>query len=415
MILQVWPAVAVAVAVTRHGLYAIDRLRQPHARLRGADGAAGRHLRARRAARRPRRRRLGAVGVARDDRRGARVPAAARPRSRRSSTAASRRARFDAVRLLRDFLDEVRDGHAEPEDVGAVVALALGDPQRRGRVPAARDRRLRRTATAASIELARRRPRAVGDRSRRRELGVLLHAPGAAAGPAARACSTPRPCRSSSHGCASSCGCSWPRSSPRARGSPRRATRSGGGSSATCTTARSSGSSRSGSCCAGCSARCRARRDARSRRSTPPSTRSPPRSPTCARSPPACGRRGSTKGSPPRSPTSPAAPPCRSRSAATAGPRAAGGRGRRLLRRLRGAHQRGQARVADARGASRPRARTACCGCRSPTTASAAPRPAAGWACRACRPRRRAGRDARDREPARARARGSRCELPCGS
>ena len=25
-ILQVWPAVAVAVAVTRHGLYAIDRL-----------------------------------------------------------------------------------------------------------------------------------------------------------------------------------------------------------------------------------------------------------------------------------------------------------------------------------------------------------------------------------------------------
>src|SRR6185295_7664780 len=26
MILQVWPAVAVAVAVTRHGLYAIDRL-----------------------------------------------------------------------------------------------------------------------------------------------------------------------------------------------------------------------------------------------------------------------------------------------------------------------------------------------------------------------------------------------------
>ena len=60
MILQVWPAVAVAVAVTRHGLYAIDRLRQPHARLRRADGAAGRHLRARRAARRAGRGRLGA-------------------------------------------------------------------------------------------------------------------------------------------------------------------------------------------------------------------------------------------------------------------------------------------------------------------------------------------------------------------
>ena len=38
------------------------------------------------------------------------------------------RARFDAVRLLRDFLDEVRDGQAEPEDVGQAVAVALGDP-----------------------------------------------------------------------------------------------------------------------------------------------------------------------------------------------------------------------------------------------------------------------------------------------
>ena len=51
---------------------------QPHARLCRADGAAGRDLRARRAARRPRRRRLGAVCVGRDDRCGARVPAAAR-------------------------------------------------------------------------------------------------------------------------------------------------------------------------------------------------------------------------------------------------------------------------------------------------------------------------------------------------
>ena len=39
------------------------------------------------------------------------------------------RARFDAVRLLREFLDEVRDGRAEPEDVSEAVALALGDPR----------------------------------------------------------------------------------------------------------------------------------------------------------------------------------------------------------------------------------------------------------------------------------------------
>ena len=30
---------------------------------------------------------------------------------------------------MRDFLDDVRDGHGEPEDVGAVLALALADPR----------------------------------------------------------------------------------------------------------------------------------------------------------------------------------------------------------------------------------------------------------------------------------------------
>ena len=39
------------------------------------------------------------------------------------------RRRFEAVRLLRDFLDDVRDGRAEPEDVGTVLCVALGDPQ----------------------------------------------------------------------------------------------------------------------------------------------------------------------------------------------------------------------------------------------------------------------------------------------
>ena len=39
------------------------------------------------------------------------------------------RARVDAVRLLRAFLDDVRDGRSEPEDVGSALALALEDPR----------------------------------------------------------------------------------------------------------------------------------------------------------------------------------------------------------------------------------------------------------------------------------------------
>jgi signal transduction histidine kinase len=38
------------------------------------------------------------------------------------------RRRVEGVRLLRDFLDDVRHGRAEPEDVGAALALALDDP-----------------------------------------------------------------------------------------------------------------------------------------------------------------------------------------------------------------------------------------------------------------------------------------------
>src|SRR5262249_25947159 len=38
------------------------------------------------------------------------------------------RARFEGVRLLRAFLDDVRDGRAEPEEVGAVLRVALSDP-----------------------------------------------------------------------------------------------------------------------------------------------------------------------------------------------------------------------------------------------------------------------------------------------
>ena len=83
--------------------------------------------------------------------------------------------------------------------------------------------------------------------------------------------------------------------------------------------------------------------------------------------------------------------------AATARPRAAGGRGDGLLRRLRGAHQRGQARVADARE-RRDRAR----GRRAADDDRRRRRSAARVALPGhARPRRRAGRDARDRLPAR--------------
>jgi signal transduction histidine kinase len=39
-----------------------------------------------------------------------------------------RRARYEGVRLVRTFEDEVRDGARAPEEIGAVVADALGDP-----------------------------------------------------------------------------------------------------------------------------------------------------------------------------------------------------------------------------------------------------------------------------------------------
>jgi signal transduction histidine kinase len=127
-LLQVWPAVAVAVAVTRHGLYSIDRLVNRtlvYALLTAAllttyalvsllAGlvAGGSALTAS----------LATIAAA----------LVFLPLRERLQTIVDRRfarRRFDAVRLLRDFLDEVRDGRAEPEDVGAVLALALGDPK----------------------------------------------------------------------------------------------------------------------------------------------------------------------------------------------------------------------------------------------------------------------------------------------
>ena len=128
MLLHTWLAVAVAVAVTRHGLYEIDRLfnrtlvygvltallagTYALVALLAGQLAAGSAFAAS----------AGTLAAA----------LAFRPLRDRLQTAVDRRfarRRVDAVRLLRDFLDDVRDGRSEPEDVGAAVALALDDPR----------------------------------------------------------------------------------------------------------------------------------------------------------------------------------------------------------------------------------------------------------------------------------------------
>jgi signal transduction histidine kinase len=125
-LLQAWPAVAVAVAITRHGLYSIDRLVNRtlvYAALTAllvATYALVSLL-------------IGqVVGDSKLTASLATIAAALaflplRDRLQGIVDRRFSRRRFEAARRLRDFLDEVRDGHAEPEDVGAVIALALGD------------------------------------------------------------------------------------------------------------------------------------------------------------------------------------------------------------------------------------------------------------------------------------------------
>ena len=126
-LLQAWPAVAVAVAVTRYGLYSIDRLLPRtlvYAALTVALVAtyalvslvAGL-----------------AIGTSELTASLATLAAALAflPLRARLQTVVDRRfasRRFEAVRLLREFLEDVRHGRAEPEDVGAVIAVALADP-----------------------------------------------------------------------------------------------------------------------------------------------------------------------------------------------------------------------------------------------------------------------------------------------
>jgi signal transduction histidine kinase len=172
-ILQVWPAVAVAVAITRHGLYSIDRLVN-RTLVYGALTAAlvATYALVSLA--------IGRLGDSELTASLATIVAALaflplRERLQRAVDRRFARRRFDAVRMVGEFLDEVRDGRAEPEDVGAVLALALDD------CDATLLFRLPETAAYADhngrvVELpddARARS-VIG-----RDLGVLLHAPAA--------------------------------------------------------------------------------------------------------------------------------------------------------------------------------------------------------------------------------------------
>ncbi len=127
MLVHAWLAVAVAVAVTRHGLYAIDRLFSRtlvYALLTAL--LAGTYA---------------LVALLAGRLAGGSAPSASlatlaaalafRPLRDRVQELVDRRfarARFEGVRLLRAFLDDVRDGRAEPEEVGAVLRVALADP-----------------------------------------------------------------------------------------------------------------------------------------------------------------------------------------------------------------------------------------------------------------------------------------------
>jgi signal transduction histidine kinase len=176
MVFQVWPGVAVAVAVTRHGLYAIDRLFNRTLVYAGLTALlAGTYAVVALL--------VGLVvgGSAWSASLATLVAALAfRPLRDRVQNVVDRRfarARFEAVRLLRDFLDEVRDGRVEPEDVGAAVALALGDREAEivFRLPetAAYADRFGRVLEELPDDGRARSVIGRGDR----ELGVVLHAP----------------------------------------------------------------------------------------------------------------------------------------------------------------------------------------------------------------------------------------------
>jgi signal transduction histidine kinase len=182
MLVHAWLAVAVAVAVTRHGLYEIDRLFNRTlvyvvltALLAGTYGLvallAGQL----------------AGGSAFAASAGTLAAALAfRPLRGRLQTVVDRRfarRRVDAVRLLRDFLDDVRDGRSEPEDVGAALRLALDDPHAEVvfRLPETGAYADRHGHVLDALPEDGRARSAIGHEHR--EVGVLLHDPALAERP----------------------------------------------------------------------------------------------------------------------------------------------------------------------------------------------------------------------------------------
>ena len=163
-----------------------------------------------------------------------------------------RRARYEALRRVGVFLDELRAGRAAPEAIEPLLRELLSDPSLELRffLPESEVYVDPRGMPVAEV---------VGDPRVRTPIERGRKAGGAGAASRHRApAPEPPDDRSSrraawpsrSHACASSCAVSSPRSRPPGRGSWPRQTPSGGGSSVTCMTARSSGWSRSGWPCA---------------------------------------------------------------------------------------------------------------------------------------------------------------------
>ena len=172
-LLQAWPAVAVAIAVTRYGLYSIDRL-LPRTLVYAAltvalvDTYALVSL-------------LAGLAIGTSELSASVATLAVAlvflPLRARLQTVVDRRfasRRYEAVRLLRDFLDEVRHGRAEPEDVGAVIAVALADPGATVAFQLPATGGVRRPPRPR-LRAARGRPRALGDRARSRRAAARAH------------------------------------------------------------------------------------------------------------------------------------------------------------------------------------------------------------------------------------------------
>ena len=221
-----------------------------------------------------------------------------------------------ALRRVADFLEDLRAGRAAPEAVEDVLRDVCEDPRIELRFL---DPETGTMSTLADRSGTGGRPRADPDRARRAADRVVLHAPAGEDRVALlRQVVAAGGLRSRSRGYRWSCVADWPKSKPRARGSSRPATRSAGGSSATCTTARSRGSCRSGSHCvthSTSSARLARARQPHARRR---GHRDRGRDRRAARARPRpTAQRNSTPGSPRRCASWSAARPCPSSSTAT--------------------------------------------------------------------------------------------------